>query len=97
MKLKDEEIQSLSETLKEFENHSLQQAELMKNISSAAEQKIIELKVNFDRKHIECQDYYSHLQQALTQIQVLRQENNALKDYISKLTALHQSRGEATV
>ena len=96
-KNKDQEISTLTETLKDFDNHSIQQADLMKNISAAAEQKIIELKLNFDRKSIECQDYYGHLQQALTQIQILRQENAALKDYISKLTALHQSRAEVTV
>ncbi len=49
------------------------------------------MKVALDRKAIESNDYYSHLQQALMQIQVLRQENAALKEYVSKLTALHQA------
>lgn len=86
------EIQKSTETLREYDAHTQQQHEMIKSISDAAEKKMIELKLALDRKTIEAQDYYSHLQQAMTQIHVLRQENGALKDYISKLTALHQQR-----
>lgn len=89
----DESIQ-FAETLRDFEQHSIQQNMMMKNLSEAAEQKMIELKMSYDRKTIECQDYYSHLQQALTQNQVIRQENAALKDYIAKLSALHQAKAK---
>jgi hypothetical protein len=92
-----EEIQRLNEALNEFETHAVQQNDVMKSLSSVAEKKLVELKLALDKKTIESQDYYSHLQQALTQIQVLRQENAALKDYISKLTALHQTRVEVRV
>lgn len=85
------ELDRLNETLKEYEGHAFQQNEVMKNLSAVAEKKMIELKLALDKKTIESHDYYSHLQQALTQIQVLRQENAALKDYIAKLTALHQA------
>jgi len=88
---KRDEIQKISDSINEFENHSSQQQELMKNLSEVAEKKLIELKLALDKKTIECQDYYSHLQQALTQINIFRQENTALKDYISKLAQLHQS------
>lgn len=88
----EREFDQLSQTLRDFEQHAIQQNSLMKQISEAAEQKMVELKMAFDRKSIECQDYYSHLQQALNQNQVFRQENAALKDYISKLSALHQAR-----
>jgi chromosome segregation ATPase len=88
----NEEIARLNSTLQEYQEHASQQNEILKNLSSVAEKKMIELKLALDKKTIEGQDYYSHLQQALTQIQVLRQENAALKDYISKLTALHQAR-----
>jgi len=84
------EIEDLTGTLQEYENHTLGQHEMMKNLSNVAENKMIELKLALDKRTIESQDYYSHLQQAMTQINVLRQENAALKDYISKLTALHQ-------
>lgn len=92
LKLKLEEIEKMSEALSEFEAHSNNQSQLMRQLSEAAEQKMVELKMNLDRKAVECQDYYSHLQQALTQNQIFRQENSALKDYISKLAALHQAR-----
>lgn len=95
MAAKSEEIQQLSGSLQEFENHTLHQHEMMKNLSNVAEKKMIELKLALDKRTIESQDYYSHLQQAMTQINVLRQENAALKDYISKLTALHQHKAAA--
>lgn len=87
-----EEMGKISETLKEYESHTTQQHEMMRNLSEVAEKKMIELKMALDKKSMESQDYYSHLQQAMTQIHVLRQENAALKDYISKLTALHQAK-----
>ncbi len=90
-----EQLSSASETLKQYEDHTIQQHDMMKNLSDVAEKKMIELKMALDKKSIECQDYYSHLQQAMTQIHVLRQENSALKDYISKLTALHQAKAQA--
>lgn len=85
-----EEIQNLTKSLEEFEAHSRAQAEVLKNLSEAAENKMIELKMALDKKNIECQDYYSHLQQSMSQVAVLRQENSALKDYISKISSLQQ-------
>lgn len=90
-----EEIQNIKESLSQFESHADQQNEMMKTLSEVAEKKIIELKLALDKKSLESQDYYSHLQQAMTQVHVLRQENAALKDYISKLTALHQQKMQA--
>ena len=86
------EIARLNETLQQFETHAVQQNDVMRSLSTVAERKMVELKLALDKKVLESHDYYSHLQQALTQIQVLRQENSALKDYIAKLTALHQVR-----
>ncbi len=88
---KEEEVGKLAESLTEFEAHSVQQQGLIKNLSGVAEKKIIELKVGLDKKTAEAQDYYSHLQQALSQVSIQRQENQALKEYISKLTALSAS------
>jgi len=89
---KSDEIQKISESIGEYESHTQQQHEMMRTLTDVAEKKMIELKIALDRKTLESQDYYSHLQQAMTQIHVLRQENSALKDYISKLTNLHQQR-----
>ncbi len=91
LKFKEEEIEKFSESLSQFEAHSQQQQGLIKGLSDVAEKKIIELKVGWDKKTAEAQDYYSHLQQALSQVSILRQENQALKEYIGKLTALHQN------
>jgi chromosome segregation ATPase len=89
---KDEELQRSAEAMKEYDVHTQQLNDMMRTLSDVAEKKMIELKLALDKKTIESQDYYSHLQQAMTQIHVLRQENAALKDYIAKLTALHQQR-----
>ncbi len=87
---KESELNQVSDSFLQFESHAQQQAELLKNISAVAEKKIIELKMALDKKTAEAQDYYSHLQHALTQVSVLKQENSSLKDYITKLAALHQ-------
>jgi hypothetical protein len=91
---KNAEYTELTGTLVQYEEYSSKQAELMKTLTDVAEKKMIELKLALDRKTIESQDYYSHLQKALTQINVLMQENSALKDYIGKLTHLHQARNQ---
>jgi len=95
LETKSSELAQLSENLLEFEEQAFQQNEVMKKLTQVAEKKMIELKLALDKKTIESQDYYSHLQQAMTQVNVLRQENAALKDYIAKLTALHQVRTQA--
>lgn len=91
-----EEIRALMDTLKGFEEHANMQSESMRQLTSTAERKLVELKLALDKKIIESNDYYSHLQQALAQIQILRQENGALKEYINKLAALHQSQAAHT-
>ena len=90
LNLKEEEIEKIAAALVQFESQSQQQQNLIVNLSNVAEKKIIELKVGLDKKTAEAQDYYSHLQQSLSQTVVLRQENQALRDYINKLTTLHQ-------
>ena len=92
LEMKANEFQKAADTIKEYEHHTGQQHEMMKTLSEVAEKKMIELKVALDKKTIESQDYYSHLQQAMTQIHVLRQENQALKEYNGKLSNLQQQR-----
>lgn len=90
-----EEMRALMDTLKGFEEHANMQNETMRALTATAEKKLVELKLALDKKIIESNDYYSHLQQALAQIQILRQENGALKEYITKLQSLHQ--GQSSV
>jgi len=88
---REQQILQLVDSLTHFEKLSQQQNETLQNLSSVAEKKIVELKMTLDKKSAEAQDYYSHLQQSLSQASILKQENSALKDYINKMTALHQS------
>ena len=97
LKAKDQEIEKLSaevekvsSSFNELEGSSLKQQEALKSLTQVAENKIVELKLAFDRKSNECRDYEGHLQQALTQNQLFKQENINLKDYISKINAYLQ-------
>lgn len=85
-----QEIEKLSSSFNEVESSAQQQNEVLKNLMSVAEGKIIEMKLALDKKALEAQDYYSHLQQALTQAAVFKQENAALKEYVNKLNYYHQ-------
>lgn len=84
------ELAQVQQSFKDVEASADQQQDVLKNLMEVAEGKIVEMKMLLDKKSVEAQDYYSHLQQALTQTAVLKQENAALKDYINKLNMYHQ-------
>ncbi len=86
----NQELEKLSHSFGQVESSAQKQSEVMKDLMGVAENKIVEMKLALDKKHLESQDYYNHLQQALTQLSVLKQENLALKDYINKLNLYHQ-------
>lgn len=89
LQMAEEENRQLVDAVTRFEAHVQEQNAAMRTLSEVAEKKIVELKMGMDRKGTEAQDYYSHLQQALGQAAVLKQENTALRDYTSKLAALY--------
>lgn len=91
----NEEIEKISSSYSEVESSAHQQTEVLKNLMSVAETKIVEMKLALDKKVLEAQDYQSHLQQALTQLGVLKQENAALKEYVAKLNYYHQQAQQA--
>jgi hypothetical protein len=91
-----DEIQSLTESLTELEDHAQKQTDAIKSLAEVAEKKIIELKMALDKKTAESQDSFSQLQQSFSQIQVLRQENSALKEYINKMTSLINNGGRTS-
>ncbi len=94
----NEQIEDLQSSLNEIEVASQKQNENIKNLMTVAENKIVELKMGYDKKHIESQDYYNHLQQGLTQINLLKQENSNLKDYVAKVNQfLQQQQQQAQV
>lgn len=92
----NEKIEELQSSLDEIEEASQKQNENIKNLMTVAENKIVELKMGYDKKHIESQDYYNHLQQGLTQINLLKQENSNLKDYVSKVNQFLQQQHQQT-
>jgi len=91
-----EEIQNLTESLTELEDHAQKQSDMIKNLSEVAEKKIIELKMALDKKSAESQDSFGQLQQSFSQIQVLRQENSALREYINKMSSLINNGGRTS-
>ncbi|QDK44173.1 hypothetical protein DOM22_02900 [Bdellovibrio sp. ZAP7] len=86
----NEEIEKISTSFSEVEASAHQQNEVLKNLTSVAETKIVEMKMALDKKSLEAQDYFSHLQQALSQSVILKQENMSLKEYVAKLNYYHQ-------
>lgn len=85
------EMEGLSTAFAEMQQSSEHQNMAMKNLSEVAENKIVELKMAFDRKSAECRDFEGHLHQAITQSQLMKQENATLKDYIAKMNVYLQS------
>ncbi len=90
IQLLNSEIEKISSAFSEVETSADQQDEVLQNLMQVAESKIVEMKLAMDKKSLEAQDYYSHLQQALAQAQMAKQENLTLKDYIGKLNHYHQ-------
>lgn len=83
--LLNEELSNISSSFEVLEASARKQNEVLKNLMETAETKIIEMKMAMDRKALECKDYYSHLQQSLTQCSLLKSENLNLKDHIEKM------------
>ncbi len=79
-------LEDISHSFTQVESSALQQNDVLKNLMTVAENKIVEMKLGLDKKVAESQDYYSHLQQALNQMALIRQENTNLKEYIGRLT-----------
>ncbi len=81
------EIEKMSESMNDFEGYRKKQNEALKNLMEAAEKKIVDYKLALDKKSVEAQDYYSHLQQSMTQLALVRNENTQLRDYIHRMNA----------
>lgn len=88
------QIEELSQSLNSIENSAADQSSVLKNLMEVAESKIIEMKMALDKKTIESQDYYGHLQHSLTQTSLLRQENGQLKEYINKVSVYLQAQAQ---
>ncbi|MFN3453532.1 MAG: hypothetical protein ACK41T_01130 [Pseudobdellovibrio sp.] len=83
-------INDLEKDMGEIELTSQEQAETIKHLMNVAENKIVELKVDSDRMRSDYENLQGQNTQMLNQVEVLRKENFALKDYINKMTQLQQ-------
>lgn len=86
----NERLGNISEQFNEVEESASQQNDVLKNLMEVAEAKIVELKLALDKKSLESQDLFNQVHQLSSQTQVLRQENAALKDYVTKLNYYQQ-------
>ena len=85
------EIEKMGESFSDFEDYRRKQNDALKNLMEAAEKKIVDYKLALDKKTLEAQDYYSHLQQAMTQLALLRNENHQLRDYAHRMNAAQRT------
>ena len=100
-KLLEEAIESvrddkrqLQSSLEDYKKHAEEQNHVLNTMSELAQAKMLEVQAALHQKSAECRDYQSHLQQALTQLEILKQENATLKEYFNKLSknsATHQA------
>lgn len=102
LKLKELQIEELThkmneleKSISEFQVSSDEQGHTIKHLMSVAENKIVELKLSLDRTAADVDNTKGQLKQSQTQIDILKQENYALKDYINKMTAYQKQMSAA--
>ncbi len=83
-------INDLETGMQELDNSKMDQEETIKHLVSVAENKIVELKLAFDRKAADLGNSQGQFNQAKIQVDLLKSENISLKDYINKMTAYQQ-------
>lgn len=83
-------ISELEKSLSDIQLTSQEQAETIKHLMTVAENKIVELKLDADRQKADYENLMGQHKQVQTQIEILKQENYALKDYINKMTQFQQ-------
>lgn len=103
LKAKEEQIKELNQKINEIEANmnnveqtSNEQKETIQHLMTVAENKIVELKLSFDKAAAERDNLMGQNKQTLAQVEVLKQENFALKDYINKMSAYQQQLINAT-
>lgn len=82
----NQKINDLEKGMSELESTSLEQGETIDHLMNVAENKIVELKLSCDRKSTDLENALGELNQVKTQIELFKNENYALKDYINKMT-----------
>lgn len=102
LKAKEQQVEELTQkmnelekSISEFQVSSDEQSHTIKHLMSVAENKIVELKLSLDRTSADVDNTKGQLKQSQTQIDILKQENYALKDYINKMTAYQKQMSAA--
>lgn len=83
-------INELEKGMSEIELTSQEQAETIRHLMTVAENKIVELKLECDRRQSDLDNLQGQHTQVATQVDLLKKENFALKDYINKMTQFQQ-------
>lgn len=91
-----QKINDLEGNMNELEETTQEQSETIKHLMSVAENKIVELKLSLDRATADKENLNGQQKQQLASIEVLKQENYALKDYINKMALYQQQFINAT-
>ncbi len=82
------ELAKTSEAYSEIESSVQEQSQMLRELSTSAEAKIVDMQLELNKRLNESKEYYSHLQRSYQQIQLLKQENQSLRDYFSKMQNL---------
>lgn len=92
IKIKEDQINTLNQKandleagMGELEKTTIEQGETIKHLMAVAENKIVELKLSLDRAQNDLLNVNGELTQAKTQVDLYKQENYSLKDYINKM------------
>jgi len=92
LKIKEEQIETLNQKtndleagMGDLEKTTIEQGETIKHLMAVAENKIVELKLSLDRAQHDFLNSSGELTQAKTQVDLYKQENYSLKDYINKM------------
>jgi len=92
LKIKEEQIEILNQKtndleagMGELEKTTIEQGDTIKHLMAVAENKIVELKLSYDRAQNDFLNANGELTQAKTQVDLYKQENYSLKDYINKM------------
>ncbi len=97
LKAKEDQIKELNQKINDIETNmnsieetSLEQKETIQHLMTVAENKIVELKLSLDKAIAERDNLSGHNKKTLAQVEVFKQENFALKDYINKMAVYQQ-------
>ncbi len=82
----NQKINDLEAGMGELDKTTIEQGETIKHLMSVAENKIVELKLSLDRSQYDFLNSCGELTQLKTQVELYKQENYSLKDYINKMT-----------